>query len=98
MYRFMNHPCPSKGGYIFLEMGERLKQTWAEWKVERLNRMHVCTRIHAHRPTDFRYGKRLGKNDCLVTWQRSQRPQWMSKEVYATIPETMTKTQADRNA
>jgi hypothetical protein len=50
--------------------------------------VHVCTRIHACRIVDFRKGKRLGKNDCLVTWQRPRRPQWMSKEMYATIPET----------
>ena len=51
--------------------------------------VHVCTRVHGSRPVDFRKGKRLGKNDCLVTWKRSQRPPWMSKEVYAAIPETM---------
>jgi len=51
--------------------------------------VHVCTRIHAKRPVDFRYGKRLGKNDCLVMWKRPQRPKWMSEEQYATIPETM---------
>ena len=51
--------------------------------------VHVCTRIHANRLTDFRYGKRLGKDDRLVTWQRPARPKWMSKEVYETIPKTM---------
>ena len=51
--------------------------------------VHVCARINAHRSTDFRCGKRLGKNDCLVTWKRPRRPQWMSEEVYAKIPETM---------
>jgi hypothetical protein len=52
--------------------------------------VHVCTRINVHRPIDFRRGKRLGKDDCLVTWQRPVRPKWMSEEVYATIPATMT--------
>ena len=51
--------------------------------------VHVCTRIHAKRSVDFRKGKKLGHDDCLVTWQRPQRPKWMSEEVYATIPETM---------
>jgi hypothetical protein len=51
--------------------------------------VHVCARLHANRPVDFRKGKRLGKNDCLITWKRPQRPKWMSEEIYATIPETM---------
>ena len=52
--------------------------------------VHVCTRIHANRLADFRRGKRLGKDDRLVTWTRPRRPKWMSKEVYETIPKTMT--------
>ena len=51
--------------------------------------VHVCTRINAQRSTDFRRGKRLGQHDRLVTWQRPQRPKWMSEEQYAMIPETM---------
>jgi hypothetical protein len=51
--------------------------------------VHVCARMHASRLVDFRRGKRLGTNDRLVTWERPQRPKWMSEEMYATIPETM---------
>lgn len=51
--------------------------------------VHVCTRINAQRVVDFRKGKKLGSYDRLVTWQRPQRPAWMSEEQYATIPETM---------
>jgi hypothetical protein len=51
--------------------------------------VHVCTRINAKRPTDFRKGKRLGEYDRLVTWKRPVRPPWMSEEIYETIPETM---------
>ena len=50
----------------------------------------VCFRKHQGRHTDFRKGKRLGKNDHLVTWKRPGRPNWMSREVYETIPETLT--------
>ena len=50
--------------------------------------VQVCTRI-SRRPIDFRKGKRLGKNDCLVTWKRPKCPKWMSEEIYETIPETM---------
>ena len=54
-----------------------------------LQGVHVCTRINAKRRVDFRRGKRLGKDDRLVTWKRPRRPTWMSEEQYATIPETL---------
>jgi hypothetical protein len=50
----------------------------------------VCTRLHQRRKVDFRKGKRLGKYDHLVTWQRPRRPAWMSEAQYAQIPQTMT--------
>jgi hypothetical protein len=50
----------------------------------------VCFRKHQNRGTDFRKGKRLGKNDHLVTWERPSRPAWMSKKLYKTIPKMIT--------
>jgi len=55
-----------------------------------LRGIHVCTRQHQRRTTDFRRGKRLGPYDHLVTWTRPSRPEWMSEEVYDQIPETLT--------
>jgi putative transposase len=56
----------------------------------KLRGVDVCTRLHQCRDSDFRRGKKLGQNDHLVTWTRPQRPDWMSPETYAEIPETMT--------
>jgi hypothetical protein len=56
----------------------------------RLGGVHFCARLHQCRPSDFRRGKRLGKNDHLVTWTRPQRPSWMPYELYERIPDTMT--------
>ena len=53
-------------------------------------RLHVCTRLHQCRHSDFRRGRRLGKYDHLITWTRPERPAWMSREDYQQIPETMT--------
>ena len=47
------------------------------------------TRMHQQRHVDFRRGCRLGKRDHLVVWTRPQRPQWMDRATYDTIPETM---------
>ncbi len=56
----------------------------------KLRGVDVCTRLHQCRDSDFRRGKKLGKNDHLVTWTRPQRPAWMSPETYAQIHQTMT--------
>jgi hypothetical protein len=52
--------------------------------------VHFCARLHQRRPSDFRLGRRLGRDDHRVTWTRPQRPAWMSEELYAQIPETIT--------
>ena len=46
-------------------------------------------RLHQRRPCDFRRGRRLGKEDQIVTWLRPQRPDWMDEATYNQIPETM---------
>src|SRR3990172_2285261 len=56
----------------------------------RLSGVHFCTRLHQRRPSDFRQGQRLGRDDRLVTWPRPKRPSWMPEELYERIPETMT--------
>jgi hypothetical protein len=47
-------------------------------------------RLHQKRHYDFRRGRRLGRGDHIVVWQRPQRPDWMDKATYATMPETLT--------
>jgi len=46
-------------------------------------------RLHQRRPCDFRRGRRLGKEDQIVTWLRPDRPDWMEEATYAQIPEAM---------
>ena len=49
----------------------------------------VCFRKHQARHTDFRRGKRLGKKDHMVSWQRPGRPSWMNKAMYDSMPKTI---------
>jgi hypothetical protein len=43
------------------------------------------------RTMDFRQGKRLGRNDRLVTWHRPKLcPRTISREMFALLPETLT--------
>lgn len=55
-----------------------------------LRQVDVCARLHQGRSGDLRRGRRLGKHDRLVTWQRPQRPAWMDEATYATIPKTLS--------
>jgi hypothetical protein len=52
--------------------------------------VHVVFRQHQLRHTDFRRGRRLGRNDHVVTWTKPQRPKWMDPETYAALPATLT--------
>lgn len=45
--------------------------------------------IHSAREYDFRRGISLGKTDHLVNWDKPARPSWMSKEIYAEMPDTL---------
>ncbi len=43
-------------------------------------------RLHQRRTVNFRRGRRLGKDDHVVTWDRPKRPQWMDQQTYERIP------------
>ncbi|GMQ90562.1 MAG: IS4 family transposase [Gammaproteobacteria bacterium] len=46
----------------------------------------LVARLHQRRPVDFRRGRRLGKDDQLVTWSRPKRPHWMDEQTYDRVP------------
>jgi hypothetical protein len=47
-------------------------------------------RADGRRRIDFRAGKRLGKKDHQVLWQKPQCPSWMDKETYDNLPEVLS--------
>lgn len=62
------------------------------WVIAALQRrgVDVVFRLHQRRAADFRRGRRLGRDDHLVTWPKPPRPDWMSAEEYAAMPATLT--------
>jgi Transposase DDE domain len=50
----------------------------------------VVFRQHQLRQVDFRKGRRLGKDDHLITWTKPQRPKWMSRAQHDSLPATLT--------
>jgi hypothetical protein len=61
------------------------------WMVALLQRLgvDVAFRKHHKRHTDFRRGRRLGRNDHVVTWVKPSRPAWMDQSTYDALPETL---------
>lgn len=61
------------------------------WMVALLQELgvDVVFRKHQLRHTDFRCGRRLGRNDHIVTWSKPQRPKWMDQATYDALPETL---------
>ncbi|HUU22594.1 MAG TPA: IS4 family transposase [Phycisphaerae bacterium] len=50
-------------------------------------------RLHQKRPEDLRRGRRLGRNDRLVTWQRptwNARPRGMNRRQWKALPPTLS--------
>jgi hypothetical protein len=52
--------------------------------------VHVVFRKHPLRHTDFRSGRRLGRDDPVVTWTKPPRPPWMTPAEYEALPATRT--------
>jgi putative transposase len=51
----------------------------------------VVVRLHQCRRADFRSGRRLGREDRLVTWKKpDQRPAWMSRAESEAMPGELT--------
>ena len=71
-------------------LADRYFSGWCDIALLQQRGIDVVLRKHQLRATDFRTGKRLGKDDHLVSWTRPQRPRWMTAELYATLPEVLT--------
>jgi hypothetical protein len=68
-------------------LGDRLFCTYFDIARLRERGVDVVFRQHTHRRTDFRRGKKLGREDHLVIWTKPKsRPDWMSKEEYKAMP------------
>jgi len=49
----------------------------------------LVVRLHQARKIDRRQIKRLGRHDCLIIWQRPDRPSWMDRESYDQMPKSL---------
>jgi hypothetical protein len=71
-------------------LADRYFSGWSDIALPLARGVDVVIRKHQHRHTDFRTGKRLGRDDHWIVWPRPQQPKWMSAEQYATLPDQLT--------
>jgi hypothetical protein len=71
-------------------LADRYFSGWFDMVLVKQQHAEVVIRKHQLRATDFRLGVRLGPGDQLVCWRKPQRPDWMSREQYAELPEFLT--------
>lgn len=51
----------------------------------------VVVRLHQRRTADFRRGRRVGREDHIVTWPKPEQvPAWMTRAEYDAMPATLT--------
>jgi Transposase DDE domain len=73
-----------------IALGDRLFCNYWVIADSRRRDVDVVFRLHQTRKADFRRGRRLGPDDHIVTWPKSQKPDWMSPAEYAAMPKELT--------
>lgn len=71
-------------------LADRYFSGWFDLALIRQRGAEIVIRKHQLRATDFRTGRRLGQGDQLVCWRKPARPDWMSREQYALLPDALT--------
>jgi hypothetical protein len=72
-------------------LADRLMCAWTELVMLKQRDVDcVCRFNSANRKTDFRRGKRLGKDDHIVTWYKPTKPRSIDRQTYNTLPESLT--------
>lgn len=71
-------------------LADRYFSGWCDIALLKQRSVDIVVRKHQLRSTDFRTGYRLGSDDHLVRWEKPARPEWMSKEQYAALPDELT--------
>ena len=71
-------------------LADRYFSGWCDIALPFQRGFDVVIRKNALRRTDFRMGRHLGKDDHVVSWSKSPRPDWMSIAEYAALPDELT--------
>lgn len=68
-------------------LADRLMCTWTEMLMLKQRGVDSVCRLTSHRKADFRRGKRLGKDDHVVSWPKPGKPRSIDRKTYDSLPE-----------
>jgi putative transposase len=81
------HPLLQAGDVV---LADRYYSGWFDLAMLLQRGVHSVVRKHQLRATDFRTGRRLGRSDHVVCWDKPQRPAWMSPDQYKALPASLS--------
>jgi hypothetical protein len=67
-------------------LGDRTFSGFYELAFWQSRGVDAVVRLHQARRTDFRTGRRLGREDHVVVWSRPDRPEWVDGATFAALP------------
>jgi len=67
-------------------LADRYFSGWFDVALLQQRGVEIVVRKHQLRATDFRRGERLGRDDHVVRVPKPPRPEWLSPESYAALP------------
>jgi hypothetical protein len=70
-------------------VADRYYGGWIDLALLRRRSVDAVVPKHQLRPTDFRTGRSLGREDHLVRWKKPARPAWMTEPDYAALPDEL---------
>jgi len=70
-------------------LADRCFSSYWELALVRQRGADLVSRLHQCRRADFRTGRRLGREDHVVSWPRPRRPDWMDEATYASLPDAL---------
>jgi len=73
-----------------LVLSDRLYCGWFMLALMQERGVEFVTRLHQLRTADFSQGKRLGREDHIVTWDKPAKPEWLDQETYDRLPDQLT--------
>src|SRR4051812_15699469 len=71
-------------------LGDRLMSGWVGMHLLKRRGVDTVSRLSAQRRADFRTGKRLGKDDHLVRWQKPTSIRSVDRPTYNALPDAIT--------
>jgi hypothetical protein len=71
-------------------LADRYMCAWYEFFMLQQRGVDSVTRLRVHRHADFRRGKRLGKGDHIVKWQRPGMIRAIDRQALKSLPEFLT--------